>query len=53
MNIFCLSIFFLIGLGGFEIIVEYELASGFIIEVELKWNKEGIKIEFVDIFVIK
>ncbi|XP_061183989.1 STAGA complex 65 subunit gamma-like isoform X2 [Saccostrea echinata] len=36
------------GLGGFEITVEHESASGLTTEVESKWTKEGIKTEPVD-----
>lgn len=36
------------GLGGFEITVEHESASGLTTEVESKWNKEGIRTEPVD-----
>jgi hypothetical protein len=37
-----------IGLGGFEITVEHESASGLTTEVESKWTKESIKTEPVD-----
>ncbi|XP_056010203.1 STAGA complex 65 subunit gamma-like [Ostrea edulis] len=36
------------GLGGFEITVEHESASGLTTEVESKWTKESIKTEPVD-----
>ncbi|KAK3099569.1 hypothetical protein FSP39_006377 [Pinctada imbricata] len=36
------------GLGGFEITVEHESASGLTTEVESKWSKEGVKPEVAE-----
>ena len=43
----------LVGLGGFEITVEHESATGLTTEVESKWSKEGVKPEPAEASVTK
>ena len=42
-----------VGLGGFEITVEHESATGLTTEVESKWSKEGVKPEPAEASVTK